>query len=277
VWQLAVTLVVIAGQTLLIAALVAQRRRRRLAESESQQRLSEMTHMSRRLALGEMSASIAHELNQPLGAIRNNAGAAELLLKANPPKLQEVAEILADIQRDDQRATDIIGRIRKMLRKTDFDVREMDLNGAIGETLQILAEEASARGVSIKSELDAGLPKVLADRIQIQQVILNLALNAIAAMQDQPRKEAVLTIRTRRANGKEAEVSVADSGAGIPSAMLPRIFDPFLTSKPEGLGLGLAIARTIVEAHGGQIRAENAPAGGAAIHFTLPFVPARHA
>ena len=119
-----------------------------MAESESRKRFSEMAHMNRRVALGEMSASIAHELNQPLGAIRNNAGAAELLLKADPPRLQEVAEILSDIKRDDQRASDIIARIRKMLRKTDFEVRDIDLNAAIGEAVKLLAEEAAVKGVT---------------------------------------------------------------------------------------------------------------------------------
>ncbi len=276
-WQILAALGVIAGQALLITALLIQLRRRRVAESESRKRFSEMAHMNRRVALGEMSASIAHELNQPLGAIRNNAGAAELLLKANPPRLQEVAEILGDIQRDDQRASDIIARIRKMLRKGDFEVRDIDLNAAIGEAVKLLAEEAAVRGVTLKSELDIGLPQVSADRIEVKQVIVNLALNAMEAMHDQPEARRQLVIRSRRANRKEAEVSVADTGAGIPSELLPRVFEAFVTSKSAGLGLGLAISRTIVETHGGQIRAENGPAGGATIHFTLPFAAAGHA
>ena len=276
-WQILAVLGVIAGQALLIAALLVQLRRRRVAESESRKRFSEMAHMNRRVALGEMSASIAHELNQPLGAIRNNAGAAEMLLKANPPRLQEVAEILSDIKRDDQRASDIIARIRKMLRKTDFEVRDIDLNAAIDEAVKLLAEEAAVRGVTLKSELDTGLPQVSADRIEVKQVIVNLALNAMEAMHDQPEAQRQLVIRSRRANRKEAEVSVADSGAGIPSELLPHVFEAFVTSKSAGLGLGLAISRTIVETHGGQIRAENGPAGGATIHFTLPFAAARHA
>ena len=271
--QIVAALTIIVAQTLLIVTLLTQRHRRRTAEAEALKRYSEMAHMNRRVALGELSASIAHELNQPLGAIHNNAGAAEMLIKANPPKLQEVAEILADIKRDDQRASDVIARIRKMLRKTEFEVREMDLNETIDETMKMLSAEASAKGVSLESDLDSGIGKVKGDRVEVQQVILNLGLNAMDAMHDQPADKRVLTIRSRRANSKEAEVSVVDSGVGIPGGSLSTIFDPFVTTKPGGMGLGLAISRTIVEAHGGQIRAEHRPAeGGAAVHFTLPFV-----
>jgi two-component system sensor kinase FixL len=129
--------------------------------------------------------------------------------------------------------------------------------------------------VVLKAELEPGLPKVSADRVQLQQVILNLALNAMESMNDNPAEKKTLTIRSRRANDKAAEVSVADSGGGIPDELLPRIFEPFVTSKSTGMGLGLAISRTIIEAHGGDIRAENAQGGGALFRFTLPFAPAR--
>ena len=230
--------------------------------------------MNRRVALGEMSGAIAHELNQPLGAIRNNAGAAELLLKSDPPKLAEVAEILADIQRDDQRASDIIARIRNLLRKGDFERQAMDLNEAIAESMKMLGAEASAREVLLRTDLAYDLPKVKADRIEVQQVVLNLALNAIEAMNDQPVARRVLTIQSRRANAAEAEVSVADRGTGIPADALHGMFDAFVTTKPTGMGLGLAISRTIVEAHGGRIDATNGPEGGAVIRFTLPFAAA---
>ncbi len=214
-WQILAALAVIVGQSLLIATLFAQRRRSRVAEAESRKRLSEMAHMNRRVALGEMSASIAHELNQPLGAIYNNAGAAEILIKADPPKLGEVAEILGDIKRDDQRASDIIARIRKFLRKSEFELRETDLNEAIDESMKTVAGEALDKGVVVKTEFEPGLPKVNADRVQLQQVIVNLALNAMEAMQSTPTERRVLTIRSRRADDKYAEVSVTDSGGGI--------------------------------------------------------------
>ena len=276
-WQIALTLAIIVGQTALILAMLAERRRRRTAESEARKRFSEMTHMNRRVAMGELSASIAHELNQPLGAILNNTGAAEVLIKANPPRLQEVAEILADIKRDDRRASDIIARIRNMLRKADSEVGGTDLNDAIGETMALLAEEASAKGVSFKTELATELPKVRAHRIELQQVVMNLALNGIEAMHGQGVEKRELLICSARANDKEAKVSVADSGGGIPSEVLPRVFDPFVTSKATGMGLGLAISRTIVEAYGGWIRAENLPSGGALFQFTIPFAAGQHA
>ena len=198
-WQVLAALAVILGQGLLIATMFAQRRRSRVAEAESLKRLSEMAHMNRRVALGEMSASIAHELNQPLGAIYNNAGAAEILIKADPPKLDEVTEILGDIKREDQRASDIIARIRKFLRKSDFELRETDLNEAIEETMRTMAGEALDKRVVVRSILEPGLPKVRADRIQLQQVIVNLALNAIEAMQSTSTEGRVLTIRSRSA------------------------------------------------------------------------------
>ena len=276
-WQIVVGLAILIGQTLLIAALFVQRRHRRIAEAESQARLSEMAHMNRRVAMGGLAASIAHELNQPLGAIHNNAGAAKILIKSEPPRLEEVAEILDDIQADDRRAAEVIARIRKMLRKVEVEVEDIDLNEAIEDTMKLLAHDATVRGVSLQVELASNLPKVRADRVQVQQVLLNLALNAMEAMQDQPAEHRELVIRSARANDNEAQVSVTDSGTGITADLLPRMFSPFVTTKPSGMGLGLSISRTIVETLGGRMRAENLPVGGASFHFTLPFVSAHQA
>jgi signal transduction histidine kinase len=276
-WQIALALAILIGQSLLIVALFAQRRRRRLAEAESQARLSAMAHMNRGVTMGGLAASIAHELNQPLGAIYNNAGAAQILIKTDHPNLNEVAEILNDIKLDDKRASEVLVRIRNMLRKTAANVEELDLNEAIGETMKMLAAEASAKGVSLSTELEPGLSKVRADRVQVQQVVLNLALNAIEAMHDQPAAKRHLVIRSRRIDDKQVEVSVSDSGAGIAPDMLPRIFDAFITTKPGGMGLGLSISRSIVEAHGGRLGADNLPQGGASFHFTLPFFTAHPA
>jgi signal transduction histidine kinase len=270
-------LAVLVAQSLLIIALLQQRRRRRSAEAESQLRFSEMAHLNRRVAMGGLAASIAHELNQPLGAIYNNVGAAQILIKADPPNLREVSEILDDIKQDDKRASEVIARIRSMLRKTAVNVEEVDLDEVIGDTMKLLAADASAKGVSLNAEHEPGLPRVRADRVQLQQVLLNLALNAIEAMGEQPQGNRQLLIRSRRGSDKDAEVSVIDSGSGIDGALLPRIFDAFVTSKPGGMGLGLSISRTIVEAQGGRIRAENLPAGGAAFHVTLPFAMLKEA
>jgi signal transduction histidine kinase len=189
-----------------------------------------------------------------------------MLIKADPANLGEVAEILADI-----RATDIIARIRNMMRKTQFEAQDIDLNETISEAIEMVAANARVKDVSLNTELEPGLSKVRADRVEVQQVILNLTLNAIEAVHTQPAEARKLVIRSKRVNSKEAEVSVADSGAGIPAEMLPRIFEPFVTTKNAGMGLGLAISRTIIEAHGGRIRAENSPAKGAVFLFTLPF------
>jgi signal transduction histidine kinase len=273
-WQIVLALAVLVGQSLLIIALFAQRRRRRIAEAEAQSRLSAMAHMNRSVAMGGLAASIAHELNQPLGAIYNNAGAAQLLIKNDPPKLDEVAEILNDIKLDDKRASEVLVRIRNMLRKTAAKVEALDLNEVIGETVKLLASEASAKGVSLRTELEPGLAQVLADRVQVQQVILNLALNAIEALHDHPAHKRQVLIRSRRCGDDQAEVAVVDSGNGIDAQMLPRIFDAFVTSKPGGMGLGLSISRSIVEAHGGRLGADNLAEGGASFHFTLPFATA---
>lgn len=269
-WQSLAALALLGLQTLLIAGLLIQRSRRRSAEAESRKRFSEMTHMNRRVVLGEISASIAHELNQPLGAIRNNAGAAELMLKADPPRLDDVAEILDDIKRDDQRASQILGRIRKMLVKSEFRPQDTDLNALIADTIDFLREETGSRGASVELELDPQLAAVRADPVEIRQVLVNLVLNAVDAMQGQPVSQRRIVVRSRRTETGQAEVVVQDSGEGIAEHLLPRIFEGFVTSKAQGMGLGLTISRTIVEAHGGKIRAASRPEGGASMHFTLP-------
>ena len=222
-----------------------------------------------------MSASIAHELNQPLGAIYNNAGAAEILIKADPPKLAEVAEILGDIKREDQRASDIIARIRKFLRKSEFELRETDLNEAIDESMRTVAGEAQDKEVvGRRSELEPGLPKVRADRVQLQQVIVNLALNAMEAMHGHADGRQGAD-GSEPARGRRVRGGIRDRFRCRHRSRrcAPHIFEAFVTSKSAGMGLGLAISRTIIEAHGGEIRAENAPGGGAVVslHVAVRF------
>ncbi len=267
---IAAAVTLLAVQTVMIVALIRQRRGRRIAEAESRSRLSEMAHMNRRVAMGELTASIAHELNQPLAAIYSNAEAAHIMLADAAPKRDEIAEILVDIKQDDKRASEVVARIRAMLRKTEIVPAEVDLNETIDETIKLLAFDASSHSVTVRAELEAGLASVCADRVQIQQVIVNLMLNAIEAMREVSETSRRLLVRSRGHGDGEAEVSVSDSGAGIVPELLPRIFESFVTSKTDGMGLGLSISRTIIESHRGKIWAENLPAGGAVFRFTLP-------
>jgi signal transduction histidine kinase len=270
-WPIAAALTVLAVQSVMIVALIRQRRGRRVAEAASRSQLSEMAHMNRRVAMGELTASIAHELNQPLAAIYSNAEAAHIMLADASPNLDEIAEILVDIQQDDKRASEVVSRIRAMLRKTEVAAAEVDLNEAIAETIKLLAFDASSHSVTVRVELETGLAPAHADRVQLQQVIVNLMLNAIEAMRDVSEASRRLLVRSRGHSDAEVEVSVSDSGAGILPELLPRIFDSFVTSKADGMGLGLSISRTIIESHRGRIWAENLPAGGAVFRFTLPF------
>ena len=232
-----------------------------------------LIHASRLAVVGELTASIAHEINQPLGAILANADAAELLLETGPGRLDEVRRALADIRRDDLRASEVIRRIRALLRDRELERQPLDVNEIAAGVLQLLDAEAARRGVAVKDELASRLPAVRGDRVHLQQVLLNLILNAMDAMAHTPAGERRLAVRTACGAGL-VEVEVMDRGHGLDPARLPHLFDSFYTTKADGMGLGLSIARSIVEAHGGRIWAENRAGGGAAFRFTLPAEPA---
>jgi signal transduction histidine kinase len=262
---------VLAMQGLVIAGLLIERRKRQTAETQSQLHLLEAVHLNQSATAGALSASIAHELNQPLGAIRSNADAAEILLRSDTPDLKLIRQIVADIRDDDQRAGDIIMRLRAMLRKrSEIDWQEFDLNEAIGGALRILHAEAARRRVEVTSNYAATQLPVRADRVHIQQVILNLATNAMDAMLDVVSPERKLVFQTALTREAKVELSVSDTGCGIPGERLATVFEPFYTTKPTGTGLGLAIARTIIETYGGRIWADNRPEGGAVFRFNLP-------
>ncbi len=265
-------------QAAIISWLLFERDRRRRAELESRGRMLEVIHLNRTAAAGALSASIAHELNQPLGAILSNAEAAELLLAANPPDLGQVREILSDIRDADQRAAEIIQHLRKLLKRTnDIDLQEFDLNDAISEAIHILSPEAMKRGVVLSTNgVQRSLP-VRADQVHLQQVVLNLASNGMDAMTNSVPGTRTMSIQTALTEASEVEVSVVNSGSGIPQEKLKDVFDTFYTTKQEGTGLGLSIARTIVETYGGKIWAENRSGGGAVFRFTLPLSEARPA
>ncbi len=240
------------------------------AESEAQRLREEIAHVTRVQTMGELTATVAHELNQPLGAILSNAEAAEMFLKNEPPALSEVRDILADIRKDDIRAGEIIHRMRALLRKQEIVKRPVDINKAVGEIIQLTSNDAAARKVAIKFEPMENLPPVWADRVQLQQVVMNLILNGLEAMAASPETQRRLVVRTKNGDIGAVEIAVYDSGPGIPADNLPKLFEQFYTTKKEGTGMGLSIARTIVEAHQGQIWAENSPDGGAVFRIKMP-------
>ncbi|MCP3470751.1 HAMP domain-containing histidine kinase [Bradyrhizobium sp. CCGUVB1N3] len=268
-WQMALIAAVILLQTGLISGLLHERWRRRVAEVESRQRLAELAHVNRYAAAGELTTSIAHELNQPLGSILTNAETAELMLKGASPNLDEIREILADIRRDDQRASEVIRRLRSVLKKTPFEIADIDLNETVGEAIGFLTAVTDRHKIALKFTPAASVVRVRGDPVQLQQVILNLIINAIDAISEAEAKVREVTVTTAL-SGSFAEIRIGDSGPGIAAGDLKNVFNPFFTTKPQGMGMGLAIARTIIEAHRGQIIAENRLSGGALLTIKLP-------
>ena len=237
---------------------------------ETRRHLAEVAHLNRSAAVGVLSTSLGHELNQPLGAVLTNAEAAELLLNANPPDLEKVKAILADIRRDDQRAADVISRLRALMRKTEPEPQLIDVNDVVRVITDILRAEAASRGVMLNADLDTHPLPARADPVHLQQVVLNLALNGMDAMLSRPTGRRVMIVTTALADPATIRVTVSDSGTGIPPDKLKSIFEPYFTTKRQGMGLGLSIARTIIEQSGGRIWADNSPDGGASLSFTLP-------
>ena len=261
---------VVLMQAGVIALLLLERRRRYEAERKSRLHLLEAVHLNQSATAGALSSSIAHELNQPLSAIRNNAEAASELLRSGNPDLELIKQILLDIQEDDQRAGDIIGRMRGLLkRRREIDWQEFDLNDITSSAIHILHGEAERRGITLHTNQPTSELPVLADKVHVQQVVLNLATNAMDAMMDAVPTARTLTFATGLANQK-AELCVSDTGNGIPEERLSSIFEPFYTTKQAGTGLGLSIARAIVETYGGTISAYNRPEGGAIFRVLLP-------
>ena len=267
--QIALTFGLILFQTALISALLFERRRRLYAEVQSRQRSAELAHNNRFSLAGELTAAIAHELNQPLGAVLSNVETAELMVKSHAFDLTEISEILADIRRDNMRASEVISRLRMLLKKTPFELKTLDLNDVAQDTLRFLSALAISREVDLIGQ-GTSLPlPIKGDQIQLQQVTLNLIVNAMDAMSGMPSAERRIKVSTAR-DGNSACLSVSDEGPGIAVSDLKRVFEPFFSTKPDGMGMGLSIARTIVEAHGGQLSAENLPGRGAVFHIRLP-------
>ena len=240
------------------------------AETEDQQRREELAHVTRITMMGEMTTSLAHEINQPLTAIMSNAQAAKRFLSQAPPDIGEVRQILDDIIRDDGRASEVVRTIRALVKKEQPQQEPLDLNEMIQQVIDLLRGDSLLQGLSIGTDLSPGLATVHGDGIQLQQVILNLILNAAAAMRNAPLAQRKIVVRTAMADNRTVKASVTDFGVGIDENNIERLFEPFYTTKPEGLGMGLSISRTIIKAHGGTMEASNNREGGATFAFTLP-------
>jgi len=242
---------------------------RKQDEAEMLRLHADLAHTGRLSTMAQLASSLAHELNQPLGAILRNAEAAQLLLQSSAPDLEEIRAILADICKDDHRAGEVIDHMRALLKRRGLERVELDFAGLVNEVLVLVQPDAGSRKVRLAVEVPATLPPVRGDRVHLQQVLLNLMLNGIDAMSDVPAEQRRLVVRARQADARAVEVAIADSGRGVTAAKLERLFEPFFTTKPDGLGLGLPISASIIGAHGGRIWAESGPAG-ATFYFTVP-------
>ena len=243
---------------------------RKLSEQEIERQRNELAHLSRVTSLSELSGSLAHELNQPLAAILANAQAAVRFLANDQPDLDELREILRDIIEDDRHAGGVIQGLRLLLKKGEMRREAIDLNGAVGAVLKLTRSDLLNADVRVSTALAADLPMIFGDRVQLQQVLLNLVVNASEAMAGQETENRQLHIATRRAGDDLVQVEVADRGHGIAPDDLERIFTPFVTTKGQGLGLGLSVCQRIIAAHGGQLTARNNAEGGATFCFTVP-------
>ncbi len=259
---------------ILINAFVRKRaeQRRMEAELEAQRNRDELAHMARISAAGELAASIAHELNQPLTGILSNAQAALRFLSGQEPiSSEEFREILTDIIEDNRRAESVIRKLRSLIKKGESEFTRIDINNLIREVCLLIKSDAVIRNVTIYQELTE-IPMIRGDQIQLQQVLLNLLLNGLDALEEAPQIRRRILIRSARLNDSTVCVSVRDSGKGIPDEQLAKIFQPFFTTKKEGMGIGLSIVQTILKAHSGRLWAENNPDFGATFYFTLPVV-----
>jgi PAS domain S-box-containing protein len=242
---------------------------RKQAEIEAATQRLELAHLSRVALLGELTGALAHELSQPLTAILSNAQAAISILNRDPVDVDDLRGALSDVIESDRRARDFIERLRAMLRKEVIRHRAVDLNDVVREVVDLAHSECMSRRTTVATELAAEIPRVLGDRVQLQQVVLNLLLNACDAMRETPMPERRVVVATTTHDGF-VELTVSDRGTGIPTDQLERVFEPFVTFRDDGLGLGLAISRSIVSTHRGSIQAENNAEGGATFRCFLP-------
>jgi len=269
-----VTIALVAIAAILVLAalcgtLLFEHRRRRRAEIQARRYLSTMADLDRRAAMGQLTASLAHELHQPLSAILRNAEAAGMLLDAGAPA-EDLREIVNDIRASDKRAAQIIQRVRTLVQKHEFGEEPIELNDVVRETMEVIAPDAASRAVRLQLVLDKPVAVLVSgDRIHLQQILLNLVLNGLDAMADTPEDERRLVVSTAARNG-QVDLAVRDAGSGIAEDIVPRLFDPFFTTKRDGMGMGLSVVRSIVEAHNGRIEAHNNAGRGATLRVSLP-------
>ncbi|MGZ5095814.1 MAG: sensor histidine kinase [Burkholderiales bacterium] len=245
-------------------------RRLFLTSKKSQPPAYKPTHTTRVIALGELSTSLAHELNQPLTAILSNAQAAQRFITADNADLEEVREILGDIVQNNRRAGEVIRRMRSLVKKEDLDPAPLDMGAAMREVTLLTHSDAVLRNINVSLELESELSPVLGDKIQIQQVALNLLLNAFDAVKDSASSQRTVVLKVEPDGGDMMRVAVSDTGSGLAKDAVDRLFDAFYTTKRDGLGMGLSISRSIVNAHGGRLWAENNRDRGATFYFTVP-------
>jgi len=243
---------------------------RKLAELELHERRGELAHLSRVTMLGELSGSLAHELNQPLTAILSNAQAAEHYLAEDAPDLAQVREILADIVAEDERAGEVIRRLRLLLKKGEVQQQALDVNEVVIEVLKLARSDLTSHGVTVETTLATDLAPIRGDGVQLQQVLLNLVMNACDAMAGNDAKDRRLTLRTRAAGAAGVRIEVSDVGCGLPAGGAEQVFERYFTTKPHGLGLGLSVCRTIITAHGGTLDAANNAERGVTFQCVLP-------
>jgi signal transduction histidine kinase len=241
----------------------------RLALEQTLQLRASLAHAGRVSLLGQLASALAHELSQPLGAILRNAEAAEIMLKQAIPDTEELRAIVDDILRDDQRASGVIDKLRSLLGKGELALQPLALSEVISDVLALVKADASTRGIHLDLALDPALPNVLGDRIHLQQVLLNLIVNALDSLTELESPDRRVQVSARLLDPADVEVRVCDNGPGICDGSIGRLFEPFYTTKPAGMGMGLPVSKTIIEAHGGKLTAENRPTGGACFCFTL--------